>query len=141
MDPATFRAYRIASGLSQADIAAIFGVADRSVRRWETTHRPPADVVAYVQQTWQRTLATAAELAARTPDDATTIGVPEPQPASPDTTTWTIGMQDQTLTALFALKPGTRFSINKPNPHPSGDHRPTIIIDPGTVGESPKETA
>jgi transcriptional regulator with XRE-family HTH domain len=44
-----FRLIRDLAGLTQQDVAEWARVTDRSARRWESTHTPPAEVEAWVR--------------------------------------------------------------------------------------------
>lgn len=70
MNPAHFRTLREAAGLTQADVAARAGVADRSARRWEATHEAPLAVQEWVRGCWREVRAAAAAIAEARADDA-----------------------------------------------------------------------
>ena len=84
LTPLHYRAIRQASGLTQAQIAARFEVTDRSVRRWETSHNPPAEVVDWVAKCWADVRAVAAEVGQEHPTDVWAITLPLVAPGLED---------------------------------------------------------
>ncbi|MDQ6524337.1 hypothetical protein RB608_12030 [Nocardioides sp. LHD-245] len=67
--PGHFRALREGAGLSQASLAQWADVADRSVRRWDASHRAPEKVGRFVVDRWLDVCAMAADTVALAPGD------------------------------------------------------------------------
>lgn len=53
LKPAHFKTLREALGWGREDVARVMGVSARTVRRWESTSAPPADVERWITREWE----------------------------------------------------------------------------------------
>lgn len=93
MGPEQYRVVRDAAGLGTTEVAGILDVTDRTARRWESTHRPPAEAVELVQARWEMVQSEAIRILDLVPEGAEAVILSRHTSRTwVDSAGWTLGM-------------------------------------------------
>jgi len=102
MNPAHFRTLRELAGLTQADVTAQACVADRTARRWESTHEAPLAVQEWVRDCWRQVRSAAQAIAEARAGDGEVLLTRTPTGWEHDGY-WTAGMDAAVARLTLAL--------------------------------------